>query len=218
METRLNIGWLVSDEPALARKHVAAALERWSASGFYRQHYNALLARANIDLYEGDTEAALRRVDEKWDTLQSSLLPRIQLLRAEAMFLRARAALAHSRTLVAAGRTADAERLWKLAEKIAGRIAREEMPWCDPFVPYIRGTVAAQRGERDDAVANLKVAAGLYADADMALLAAATRRRVGELQAGEAGARMVDDATRLLREQRVADPDRMMWVLAPGFA
>jgi hypothetical protein len=218
METRLNIGWLVSDEPALARQHVTAALERWSASGFHRQHYNALLARANIDLYEGDAEGALRRVDERWRTLQSSLLPRIQLLRVEAMFLRARTTLAHSANLAAAGRTADAPRLWKLAEQIAERVAREEMPWCDPFPAYIRGTVAAQRGNREEAVANLKVAAGLYADADMALLAAATRRRIGELQGGEAGARMVDDATRLMREQRIADPDRMMSVLAPGFA
>jgi hypothetical protein len=218
-ETRLNFAWLISDEPGEARRQVTGALSRWSTSGYYRQHYNGLLALANIDLYEGDPEAAWARLETEWPLLQRSLLPRVQVLRAEALFLRARCALGRADMLARRGGAgAEASRLLTIAERCAGRLDRERMPWIDPFAPLIRGVVAMHRKDRATAAALLRLAADGFDRADMALYAAATRRRLGDLQGGEAGDRHVREATRFMREQTVVDPDRLSAVLTPGLA
>ncbi|MDQ6633467.1 MAG: protein kinase [Gemmatimonadota bacterium] len=219
VETRLSFAWLVSDEPGEARRHVEAALGRWSTSGYHRQHYNALLALCNIDLYAGDVERAWTRLEGEWPKLQRSLLPRIQILRAEALFLRARCALARAASLVRAGRPGfELTTLLGIAERIANQLEGEQMPWIDPFVPCIRGSIARLREERPTAAALLRLALDGFERADMALYAAATRRRLGELQGGDAGAGQVEEANRFLRAQTVDQPDRMTAVLAPGVA
>jgi hypothetical protein len=219
VETRLNIGWLVSDEPDEARRQVEGALARWSTSGYHRQHYNALLALSNIDLYLGDVEGAWARLEEQWPKLQRSLQPRIQILRAEALFLRARCALARAASLARTGhRGTELTTLLSIAERIAGQLEREQMPWIDPFAPLIRGTIASYREDKASAAALLRLAVDGFERADMALYAAATRRRLGELQGGDVGARHVEEANRFMRAQTVDDPDRMAAVLAPGLA
>ena len=218
VETRLNIGWLVSDEPDEARRQVEGALGRWSTSGYHRQHYNALLALSNIDLYVGDVDRAWARLEEQWPRLQRSLQPRIQILRAEALFLRARCALARAAVLARTGhRGTELTALLTLAERIAGRLEREQMPWIDPFAALIRGTIASHRREKSS-VATLRVAGDGFERADMALYAAATRRRLGEMQGGDVGAHHVEEANRFMRAQTVDDPDRMTAVLVPGLA
>jgi hypothetical protein len=82
----------------------------------------------------------------------------------------------------------------------------------------IRGVVAMHRKDRATAAALLRLAADGFDRADMALYAAATRRRLGDLQGGEAGDRHVREATRFMREQTVVDPDRLSAVLTPGLA
>jgi hypothetical protein len=54
-------------------------------------------------------------------------------------------------------------------------------------------------------------AAGLH------LHAAAARRRLGELVAGDPGRRLVEQADAWMKGQNVCRPDRMTGLLAPGF-
>ena len=52
----------------------------------------------------------------------------------------------------------------------------------------------------------------------MAIHAAATRHRLGELLGGEEGREMVDAARAVMLAQRIKSPDRVAAMLLPGFA
>jgi tetratricopeptide (TPR) repeat protein len=209
--TRANFCWLAADDPDRARREATEALQRWSRQGFHRQHNNALIAHANTDLYVGDAEAARQRVEAQWPILARTLILRVQLFRVESHYLRARAALA-----VAASSAHGVDDLLRFSEARAGEIAREKMPWSDPFVPLLRGAAAAIRRDTTGAAVLLRAAAAGFEAADMGLYAAVTRRRLGELLGGSEGARLVSEMDAAMIARGVARPDRVANVLAPG--
>src|SRR5207249_4874006 len=94
LRTRLNAIWLAADDPDRARDEVIAALTTWPRDAFHLQHYSALVALAQIELYTGDYEVAWKHIEGQIKPLEKSMLLRIQGLRIEARFLRARLALA----------------------------------------------------------------------------------------------------------------------------
>ena len=63
----------------------------------------------------------------------------------------------------------------------------------------------------------LEGAAGRLDAAGLRLYAAAARRRLGELVAGDEGHRLVEQADAWMKVQNVRRPDRMTALLAPGF-
>jgi hypothetical protein len=191
--TRANFGWLAVDEVAQAQCELDEALRTWSHQGFHRQHYNALISQANIELYTGDAEAAWRRVEEKWGPLTRSLLLRVQILRAESHFLRARCALA------AAAAGVDRQRLVRIAERHAARLARENMPWIAPFAPLMRAGIHSMRGQRDAARRLLVVAAEGFDRVDLRLYAAAARRRLGQLTGEAEGQQLITQADAVMQ-------------------
>ena len=89
-----NWAWLVTDNVQESRDEVRRAMAAWSPRGFHLQHYRALLAEANVELYVGDGASAYERVTREWAKLKQSFLLRVQYVRADAHFVRARAALA----------------------------------------------------------------------------------------------------------------------------
>ncbi len=134
LRTRLNLIWLAADDPDRARAEAIEALKAWPHEGFHLQHYSAMLALAQIELYTGDTEVVWRHLQGQWQALEDSLLLRIQVLRIEAMHLQARAALATSE--------AGKDRL------NASRTKRPPGPhpspvWCAPDLPAV--TVTGRR-------------------------------------------------------------------------
>lgn len=222
--TRANFCWLAQDTPDRARAEATEALARWSRQGFHRQHNNAMIAHVNIDLYNGDAASARQRVETHWPVLSRTLILRVQLFRIEIRALRARAALAVAAEAMArAGEArkrgserAEAETLLRFSEQRANEIAREHMPWSDPFVPLLRGAAAAIRGDTDGAAVLLRTAAAGFEAADMGLYAAVTRRRLGQLLQTRDGARLVSDADAFMTSHGVTRPDRVADVLAPG--
>jgi eukaryotic-like serine/threonine-protein kinase len=210
LRTRLNLIWLVADDPNRARAEVIEALKAWSHEGFHLQHYVSLHALAQIELYTGDLEVAWKHVEGQWQALEDSLLLRIPMVRVEASQLRARAALAM------AGPVYDPDR-WRLAEKLARKIAKIDISWSAPFASLIRAAIAHQRGEAETAVTLLKQAVQSFERADMWLYAAAARHRLGERLAGERGDQLVAEAEAWMTEQRIKNPTAMTRMLAPGF-
>jgi serine/threonine protein kinase len=208
VRTRQNIVWLASDEPDRARHEVTEALAHWSSTSYYRQHYNALRALSQIDLYIGDGQAAWRRLVEQWPALRRSLMLRVQVLRIEAWSLQARAALQVAR--------AGQERAAMLvaAERLTRKIERERVAWSAPFVPLARAAMADMRGERTRAVELLDAAIGGFERVDMGLHAAVARRRLGELTGAAA---LVGAADRWMADQRIMNPAAIAELLAPGF-
>jgi hypothetical protein len=201
--------WVAADEVDLARQHVADAMARWSRSGVHLQHYREVYSLVHIDLYGGDGAAALRRVDEIWPRLDRAQLFRVHLVRNIMRDLRGRAA-------VAAAMSGDRTLLIRaLAD--ARALDRGTMPWGRAAAAAIRAGVAAVRGERHDALAQLRIAVPGFALVDMPLYAAAAQRRLGALLGGSEGKGLVATADARLIAEGVVRPDRMAAMLVPGF-
>jgi hypothetical protein len=79
-----------------------------------------------------------------------------------------------------------------------------------------RASVAACRGDAAGAAAGLAEAAVALDALDMALYAAAARRRLGRLRGGDEGRALVTGADAWMASQRIANPARMTALLVPG--
>ena len=211
LRTRVNILWLLNDEPDEALRQVIEAMQKWTQTGFHRQHYNALLAIAQIELYTGNGLVAWKQVSGQWSELSGSMILRVQIIRIEALHLKARCALA-----AAASRTQDARRLIGVAEKLAGQISKESMKWADPLAELLQAGIACLRDDKQTAISLLSRARAGFADAHMKLYAAVAKRRLGEITGGVAGQLLIDEADSWMREQKIKAPARITEMLAPG--
>jgi eukaryotic-like serine/threonine-protein kinase len=209
--SNMNFAWLVGDDVAAAREATEVAMGRWTGNGYLAQNYYDLLARTNLDLYAGNEEAGLQQVEQQWGALKSSLFLRVQVIRIEALHMRARA-------LLAAAHGADAATRLRAVEQLARALQRESASWAQPMALLIRAGVQAHAGDNDAACASLEQAAALFDRHQMALYAASARRRLGALRGGADGERLVAEADAWMRERRIARPERVTAVLAPGFS
>jgi hypothetical protein len=210
LRTRLNPIWLAADDPDRARNEVISAMTAWPREGFHLQHYTSLAALAQIELYTGDTEVAWKHIESQTKPLEKSLLLRTQGLRIDAAHLRARLALASA---VGSDR---ATRL-KIAAAGANAISKENMAWSNPLADLIRAALAYQHGDPVKSIALTRDAIAGLEQADMALYAAAARRRLGQLIGGDEGRELIAQADEWLGRQQVRNPAAITRVMAPGF-
>jgi class 3 adenylate cyclase len=206
-----NMVWLAADDPAEARRRTRDVSKRWSRERFHVEHWWALLAECQVDLYEGDGAAAARRIGEQWPRLARSLLLNVQLTELEARHVRARAALC----AVSAG--GEPARWLPAAESDARRIAASGMPWSSPLADLVHAAAACVRGDRAGASTLLEGAESRLDAVGMALYASAARYRRGQLLGGDAGDRLVAEAREWLHARGAVQPARLVAMLAPGF-
>jgi serine/threonine protein kinase/tetratricopeptide (TPR) repeat protein len=205
-----NFAWLVIDEVDAARRHVQEAMSAWSFRGFHLQHYRAMLADANIDLYRGAGAQAYDRVSRDWPKLERSFLLRVQYVRADARFVRARAAVASIEDAPNGGvRVAEAERL-------AESLSRERMAWIEPLANIIRAGITSATGNRTEAARLLRKALDQVETLEMAMYAAAIRYQLGCLVGGEEGTELVTGAQQAMTAQGIRVPMRFAAMLVPG--
>ena len=87
-----------------------------------------------------------------------------------------------------------------------------------PITHALRAGIARVRGRDEERVRRLLEAAAAEFDAcDMALHAAAVRRRLGDLIGGTEGAALVAAADTWMRAQGIVNATRMTTMLVPGF-
>jgi serine/threonine protein kinase len=202
---------LAADEVEGAEEELSDVLGQWSREGFHVQHLCGLLRRIDISLYRGDAARALQLAAELWSLLRSSLLSRVQHIRVLACYFRARSALA-----VAAG-ASNAGPLLAIAARDARQLERERVPWGTALARLIQACVAACRRDAAGAAAGLAGAAAALDALDMALYAAAARRRLGRLRGGDEGRALVVGADAWMASQQIGNPARMTALLVPGF-
>jgi hypothetical protein len=210
--TRSNFVWLAADDPEGGEREAIDAMSRWSEKGFHRQHYSFLLARVQTALYRGESATAWRLLEEQKANMRRSMLTRVQVLRVEALYLRARCAIA-----VAAADPAN-RRFLATARRCARRIARERMPWSDPFAWLIRAGIASVEGQRHEAAAYLDEAANGFERGDMNMYLAVTRRRIGTLRRDVRGREVQRQAETWMAAQQIKNPVFLTRMYAPGFA
>ena len=208
--TRCNYAWLAADDPDDGERAIIESIAAWSQKGFHRQHYSAMLARVQTDLYRGDGQAAWRLLDEQEPLLRRSLLTRVQVFRIEALYLRARSALA-----IAAAE--GSSRLLSVARDGARRIAGERMPWSDPIALLLNAGSAYLEGNTPLALRHLHDAAGRFDRADMGLYRAVAWQVIGALQDDEQGRDLRRQADAWMAAQQIKNAAAMTRMLAPGF-
>ena len=211
LRTRVNLHWLLNDDPDEARRQVIEAMQKWTQKGFHRQHYNALFALAQIELYTGDGLVAWKQVSGQWPALSDSMILRVQIIRIEALHLQARCSLA-----AAASGGGDERRLIGVAENLARQIFKEGMKWADPLAALVQAGVASLRNEKQTAISLLSKACAGFEDAHMKLYAAVAKRRLGEITGGTEGQLLTDQADLWMREQKIRAPAKITRMLAPG--
>jgi hypothetical protein len=200
-----HANWLAADEPEKARREVNEAIARWPSSEFYIQHWWSLIANVEISLYSGQNQAAWDLLATEWPKLKRSFLMRVQYIRIESLYHRAAAALA-----------VGGDDMLKLAEGDARNIQREHMPWSDPLAQLLQAAVTAAREDRETAANLLRAAEAGFEAADMALYAAAARRRRGDVIGGDDGRRLIENVDAWMSHQNVRNPASMTAMLAPG--
>lgn len=211
LNTRMSLVWLTADEPVEAECRADQAMARWAQHGFQRPHYHHLLTLVQTRLYRGRARDAWDLLERHDERLRQRLFTQVQHTRVELANCRARCALAR------AAEGDDGPRMRAAAAREATKIAREHMPWSQPFARLIRATVAFQEGDADAAEMGLGAAVDEFAAADMTLYATAARWRLARVVGGDRGRALREDATLWFVSQRVRDPAALSRVLAPGF-
>lgn len=202
---------LAADDPQGAERELDEAIGQWTHHGFHIQHHGAIFAQTLIDLYRGDGRAAWLRVEEHRAAYRYSLQRWVQQLRIGMFETRAWSALA------ACTSGGDSRPLLRVARHAAGRLERERIPYATAFARLIRAGVAAAGGQAQKAVDLLQEALAQFDAAEMYLVAAATRRRLGEAQGGDRGRELVRQADAWMRSQTIQNPRRIAAMYTPGF-
>jgi hypothetical protein len=195
-----NMAWLAADDVDTARSRLEDVMGRWSQRKFHVEHWWAMHALAQADIYAGAGRRALEGIDAQWPALKGSMLLICQLTELEARFVRARAALA-------AG-------IADIAVSEARAIRKQRMPWADALASLILSGVHQGRGEEERALDAINAAILGLGDAEMSLFHAAASARRGEIIGGDEGRELRLRAERDLRARGVRRPEKMIGLLA----
>jgi serine/threonine protein kinase/tetratricopeptide (TPR) repeat protein len=211
--TTLRIGlsnalWLLSDEPARARREAREAMVGWSARGYHIQHWYDLIAGTQIDLYQGDGDAAHQRCLAAWPALRRSLLLQMQHTRIVAVHLRGRAALAGG--LLADGTEREAR--LALARRCAAEL-RRGTGWGKAMAALLYAGVAQVEGRAAEAGDWIRLAIAETSAHGLGL-----HRAAAEMAAGEIGgdAATAAEGERWMLAKGVRRPRALARMLVPG--
>jgi hypothetical protein len=202
---------MVAGEPETGFMELDDLAEKWSKERFHVQHANANYSRAQLHLYQGEGEEAVRIANGTLRSMKGSLLLRVQHLRFHTYDIHARACLALS--LDSTDRSGVLHRI----EQDASRLEREKRPDCQALARVIRAAVAWQRRQTASAVQLLGQAIQQFESVGMKANAAAARRRLGQMVGGGGGRELIEAADAWMTGEGVRDPVRMTRVYAPGF-
>src|SRR5262249_9112315 len=151
-----------------AREDADRAIEKWSRKGIHLQHLIDLFGQTQIDLYEGNSAAALARVERSLPALRRSVLPKVQLNRILIADLQGRAA-------VAATSASSHRPLLDQAKRAVRDLSAEDVPWATGLSQLIEAQAFHLEGRSAQAVAQLDRAILAFERADMALHLATCR-------------------------------------------
>ncbi len=203
---------LAADESGLARSEMEEAIGRWSQSGFHVQHLTCFYGAMDLELYDGNAEAAWKRAVETWPRFEASELPRIQLVKIYFMQQSGRAALA------LAARSSNPEPLLKAAEGYVRRLRKEKLDWSVALSVVLQAGIARFHGDKADAVRRLTDAANRCDAVALDLFAASARRQLGGMLGGDEGQSLIERADAWMTGQSIRRPDKMADAMLPGFS
>jgi eukaryotic-like serine/threonine-protein kinase len=171
----------------------------WPRDNLDLPQVRELVALATIGLYEGRGEEVRRQLAARWPALEKSRMLGLEPVLATLAELRVRAC-------VQAG-------AWDEARTWARPLAK--IPFGRGLAALTRAALAAQRGQTEAAVAELRLAERECTGSGLDLHAAAARTRLGQLIGGDAGREALRSAAATAAICEVKRPERAFESLAP---
>jgi serine/threonine protein kinase len=210
-----NLRWLVDDRPDVARREVHEAMAEWSDEGFHLEHWYAVSALVNVDLYDGRATAAYDRIVRAWQPMRRAGMHRVQMLRIQAWQTRGRAALA----LAEASRGESRAALLAEGSRAATALEKERAAWARPLASLLRAGAAQlddARAARGAALSLLAAAEEEARSAGLVLHELAAARLAGALVGRVSSAAPQRRWDRWMTAQGVRDPAKLARMIAPG--
>lgn len=205
-----NTSWLIDDDVEGACEDIARTLGKWAIDGFTMQHYQAIFARTQVALYEGDGRTAWAGIDAAWRDVKRALFLKVRSVGIEGVHLRGRAAVAHAAALPEAQRRAPLSE----ARRAAAALRKDGLAWARGFAAALEGAIAELSADRPAALGALREARASFREASMELYASAAQHTLATL-----GGRPdeVAEIERAMRAQAIAKPDKLVRMMIPGF-
>lgn len=224
---QMSIARLAQGRVDEALELAAHAKSTWPKTVYHTQHYHHAVLTVQAELYRRDPWKAFAAINGAIPGLKQAQIHFNQVPWAEILHLQARAAVDAARTLVHRGSVSgptrpdpawSTTRLLRLAKSTARTLDRGKTPMAKPFAASLRAAVAVLRHREIDAIIELERTLEGFDHAGMELYREATRRRLGELVRGDAGAAQRHQSGEWFAAQGVADPTAMTAMMMPGFA
>jgi hypothetical protein len=211
-----SAAWLLDGDIAEAKRQADVTMERWSRVspvGLQMPHAWDLNARANIATYAG--VPAWHELRTRYPDIGRSLLFRVESTRIN--YHQGLGRLALSEAVL----QADGEKraiLLQEAQRAVRTLRRELAPFAQAFAVLIDAQIRHLAGRPEEAVALLADAVRRLDAADLHMHAAVARIRQGQLVGGDEGARLRAAGAEWMTRERIAEPDRWLRMLSPGFS
>jgi hypothetical protein len=205
------IVYLAKDDPCAARQHVLDGMAQWSQGGFLVQHWRAMIAEVDVDLYDQQGTRAYERLARDRGAMRRSFLGMAQYIRAITAFAAARAAVASAYEAPKLRR-----RRLRQARRLSRQLERGGLPWMSALASLVAAAVANADGDLPAARSYLQSAAAHADAAHMFLHACAARHRLGMLLGGDEGRTLTRQAEDAMQAKGVQAPARYVGMLVPG--
>jgi serine/threonine protein kinase len=215
---RIQLNWflaLANDDVDAAGAELDAVPDEWGSERFLLQDAWRMVNRVDVALYAGDPAGAVAVVDATWPKLEASMLLRVPSLRVRAEYAAGRAALAAALAAKDEGpKLAGLER----AARAAKAIASARWSLARGFALLLEAGVASAGARRAEAAALYEKAGAELESKGAHLHALAAQIGAGRIQGGAAGDAVVLRCEKEMREEQIAEPAKMLRLLAPAAA
>lgn len=213
----MNSVWLAADDPDAAERELDQAVHWRPARSDGQLAFPDLIARVNIEIYRGRSDAAWRAVTVAWPRLLAAQQLRIECVHVELSHLRIRAALASLAAIPPGGSDSSSSPQEKALAEDLSVLMGSSYDWTGGLALLHRASFASLRGRTAQAAEWLAQAVEHLDEVGLALFAAAARWRLGELRGGVAGGTLIAAACDRFLEEGVRRPEVVLRFLAPGF-
>jgi len=205
-----TVAWLSGDDVTGCQRAVEYAKAQWHPSNDVQLPDLALaIGVTALHVYRGEPQQALAEMETTWTWLTRSPAGRSHMTRFMALFPRGQAAVAVLR------QTGD-RAARSIVRDSAKRLAQLRVHGAIPMKNALDAGLALHAGNTDLAAQHLRAAVAGFDETDMAMYAAATRRRLGELIGGDEGEQLLAQGDATMRAQRVKNLDAITEALCPG--
>ena len=200
-----NILWLVDDDPQGAREDLKTDSWISYSQGYHAQHWLELNARVEIAIYEG-TPIDQEFLSQHLKGLKKSFLQAVRGYACDTAWLMGRLALSEL------GQDPSQKRV---VLRAMARLRSYDTQYSRTIASMLRATLALHENDAESATRYFREVVTIGDLTNLYFIAAAARRRLGELLGGDKGRDLVAAAERWMTEAGIKNFDRMTDLASP---